>query len=202
MVLNERTAQCEAMVKGTGERCKKAAIAGSNVCRSHGGGAPQVRSKAAERVARDSLFAELEGRTSILGDPIYSDPVTILYDLIAISAGHVAWYRAQIQQLIPDAIVWNEVALNQSGGRVGVQQAAAVNKWVELYNAERKFLADLTTRAIAAGLAEREIRLEEERGRLMAETIRLILADLDLTPDQSQRALEVVPVALREIVLP
>lgn len=35
---------------GSGERCKLAAINGSNVCRIHGGSAPQVKAKAQERL--------------------------------------------------------------------------------------------------------------------------------------------------------
>ncbi len=47
--------QCTAHAKGTGLRCKNNAITGSNVCRNHGGSAPQVKRKAAERLkeARD-----------------------------------------------------------------------------------------------------------------------------------------------------
>lgn len=43
-------AQCEATAKSTGERCKKDAIPGTNVCHVHGGNAPQVRKKAQERL--------------------------------------------------------------------------------------------------------------------------------------------------------
>jgi len=34
----------------SGERCKKAAILGGNVCQTHGGGAPQVRAAAMRRL--------------------------------------------------------------------------------------------------------------------------------------------------------
>ena len=36
--------------KKDGQRCKKAAILGGNVCGTHGGSAPQVRNKARQRI--------------------------------------------------------------------------------------------------------------------------------------------------------
>ena len=42
--------QCTAK-RSNGEPCKAQAIRGGNVCRVHGGSAPQVRRKAAERLA-------------------------------------------------------------------------------------------------------------------------------------------------------
>jgi len=44
-------AQCSARSKQTKKRCRRPAIRGGNVCRHHGGGAPQVRRRAAERLA-------------------------------------------------------------------------------------------------------------------------------------------------------
>lgn len=54
--------QCKATIKRTGERCKNPAIPGGTVCRFHGGAAPQVQAKAAERLAalRDDGMALLE----------------------------------------------------------------------------------------------------------------------------------------------
>lgn len=38
------------LTDGSGRRCKRAAILGGTVCVKHGGGAPQVRAKANERI--------------------------------------------------------------------------------------------------------------------------------------------------------
>jgi len=43
--------RCTAKSKTTGKRCRKPPIPGGGVCHVHGGGAPQVRKKARERLA-------------------------------------------------------------------------------------------------------------------------------------------------------
>jgi len=54
--------RCTATASSTGERCKQPAIPGGNVCRFHGGAAPQVEAKAQERLDQmaDSVTAELQ----------------------------------------------------------------------------------------------------------------------------------------------
>jgi hypothetical protein len=47
--------RCKAHRKN-GEQCKKAPINGGAVCQKHGGGAPQVKAKAAERVLLDQAI--------------------------------------------------------------------------------------------------------------------------------------------------
>lgn len=50
----------------SGRRCRNPAIIGATVCRMHGGAAPQVRRKAAERIAavRDSLVGFVDGQVA------------------------------------------------------------------------------------------------------------------------------------------
>lgn len=47
--LNDRR-RCTARSKRTGNQCGRAPILGGNVCKHHGGAAPQVKAKAAERL--------------------------------------------------------------------------------------------------------------------------------------------------------
>lgn len=52
--------QCAATSKTTGERCRKYAIVGGTVCPSHGGSAPQVRRRAAMRVAERAEWRHVQ----------------------------------------------------------------------------------------------------------------------------------------------
>lgn len=54
--------QCSAHSTRSGEQCRKAAIRGGTVCRTHGGGAPQVREAARRRLLElvDPALAVLE----------------------------------------------------------------------------------------------------------------------------------------------
>lgn len=55
--------RCTARSTRTGEPCKRPAMLGGNVCRSHGGNAPQVKAKAQRRLqqAADALVQRLLG---------------------------------------------------------------------------------------------------------------------------------------------
>ena len=55
--------RCTARSTRTGERCKRPAILGGNVCYHHGGNAPQVKAKALRRLqqAADALVQRLLG---------------------------------------------------------------------------------------------------------------------------------------------
>lgn len=52
--------QCTATAKSTGERCKRSAIKGGNVCQVHGGSASQVKEKAKERLRKAVMPAIAE----------------------------------------------------------------------------------------------------------------------------------------------
>jgi hypothetical protein len=177
-----------------GQPCGQPAMLGQRVCRKHGGKAPQAMAAAKARMAQE----EARRLAQTLGEPVETDPVEALHNLIRWSAGHVNWYRSQLVQFLPDALVWGDVEVKQSDLQgLTVVQRSQVNAWLVLYNEERKFLATICAKAIHAGLAEREVRLEEQQGALIAEIMRAVLADLELTPDQQTKALQVVPMHLR-----
>ena len=54
--------KCTATAKHSGDQCKRDAIRGGNVCRYHGGAAPQVQMAAARRVLEGRLTGQAKGR--------------------------------------------------------------------------------------------------------------------------------------------
>ena len=80
--------QCKAISKGSGKQCKRKAIPGGKVCRYHGGGAQQVKAKAAVR-------AELLGWG--LGDSTV-DPGEVLLRLVTQSAARAERYAMFLEE--------------------------------------------------------------------------------------------------------
>lgn len=131
------------------------------------------------------------------GLPREVDPHDALLEEVHRTAGHVAWLAAQIQALDPDALIWGKTEeVEKMAGEfpgIDVTHAAVPPVWVELYQRERKHLVDVCKAAIAAGVAERQIRLAERQGQEMAGVFRRVLDALGLSTEQ--RAL--VPQLLR-----
>ncbi len=69
-----------------GNRCGNWAIKGGFVCRMHGGGAPQVKAKAAERLAdlRDDALSALHDR--IIAEGEFLDPKVLLDTITKVTA--------------------------------------------------------------------------------------------------------------------
>lgn len=162
--------QCSATARTTKKRCGRPAIPGGKVCRVHGGAAPQVKAKAAERITERELRDTL-GRLDIT--PV-ADPLTELQQL----AGQVvAW-----KQLLADRVA----ALKSTGyeGEYGEQIRADVTLFERALDQCRRVLVDIAR----LNIDERLVALDEKRVALVAEALDRALGDLGLTREQRQEA--------------
>lgn len=168
---------------------------GWGCCKLHGGCTQTV----AEGAAREQIKAAVV----TYGLPVDIDPTEALLQEVRHTAGHVAWLRQRIAELEQEALIWNraeevEKTATEFPG-IDVTSKAAPHVWIDLYHRERKHLIDVCKAAIAAGIEERRVRIAEAQGNLLADVIRGILSDLQLTPEQQARVPEVVPARLREM---
>ena len=158
-----------------GSQCKKNAIKGGVVCRAHGGANPQAQRKALVR-------AEIQtwGFTDEL-----VDPGTTLLRLLAQSYRRAAWlaelqrqaYEAADQSPVERwqapagilALVGKVYRTTQDGNTIEAHEA--IRGLTQLEAAERKFCGDLATKAIAAGLAERQVQLMEQQSIVVVNAV-------------------------------
>jgi hypothetical protein len=127
----------------------------------------------------------------------------LVLEQIRWTAGHVDWLRDQVADLAPEALTWGRAEYrNKTGGddwgTTDVEKAG-IHSLLKLYGEERDRLHGMCVDVIKAGVEERRVRLAESQGALVADVIRGILDDLQLTPEQQQLVPTVVPARLRAI---
>lgn len=194
--------RCWGRKQGTDEQCGQMAMDGQNICRKHGGNAPQNLAKAKERVTEQKAAALV----ATYGLKIETTAAQALLDEVQWTAGHVAWLRERVQEIeasaepgSKSALVWGVTKKKTGGEDYGTTEEAVPNVWLKLYQQERDHLVKVSSAAIKAGIEERRVQLAEQQGALVAQAIRAILGDLQLTPEQQARVPEIVPRHLRAI---
>ncbi|WP_375490239.1 hypothetical protein [uncultured Jatrophihabitans sp.] len=142
------------------------------------------------------------------GAPVDTTPTEALLDAVKWTAGYVAWLRDKVASTQADktemdgvapervALVNEERALTQMSNVTGKREASV---WVDLLGQWHDRLVRICSEAIKAGIEERRVRVAEQQGALVADVIRKILGDLELTPEQVEAAGNVVPIRLREL---
>lgn len=160
---------------------------GEGYCKFHGGASPNHMIAVYKRRAREAV--------ATFGLPREVDPHTALLEEVYRSAGHVAWLGTRIAELGEDDLVWGstkEVAEEGfAGASVKRTEAAAVNVWLRLYKEERAHLVSVCKTAIDCGIAERQVKLAEGQGQMLADVIERVFAELGV---------DVTATAVRETV--
>jgi hypothetical protein len=167
-----------------GSQCQAYPVRGALVCSVHGGRAPQVAAKAKVR-------AELQSWGL---DAPTVDPGETLLRLVSQSAARAERYARELFDKLADdedgalrkalvADVWI-VDLEGEAHKAGEY----VRALAKLEADERDRCANFCRIAIAAGLAERQVRLAERQGQMIAEVLRTVMGDPELGLSEAQKA--------------
>lgn len=191
--------RCAATSKQTGQRCKNAPIPGGTVCRFHGGGTKQAKAAAAARLTEQAAteqVARLGARKDI-------HPIEALLDLVHWTAGEVDYWRAQVVALEDGQLVWGTTSHREGTGPEGpvdvtTDEAKPHVAYVMLERSSDR-LAAYSAAALKAGVDERRVALAEHQGKALADVIRRILDQLDLSDEQAMLVGTVVPQELRRL---
>jgi hypothetical protein len=122
--------------------------------------------------------------------PIDTTPSEALLDAVKWTAGYVAWLRDKVAGVDEPRSPADEdarsakaddKALTQRSTQTGKREASV---WVDLLGQWHDRLVRICAEAIRAGIEERRVRIAEQQGALVADVIRKILDQLDLTPSR------------------
>lgn len=144
------------------------------MCRMHGGSSPQARAAAARRKAEAEATAALEVIWNPDAAPV-TDPVSALQSLAGKLQHAVDVLGAHVD----------------AGGLDGPTALA----WTKVMRELRQALESMER----LGLHERQVRVSEQTGQLLAGVVRAVLERLQLNDDQVMLAREVVPEELRRL---
>lgn len=139
------------------------------------------------------------------------DPAETLLRLLAQSRRRADLYAELLQKAFdgdPDfpaelggaglsALVGFKYALTRDGDPVAVEEAT--RGLAELEAAERDRCARFAKLALDAGIAERQVRLAEQQGAMVADVIDRVLAALGLSDEQRALVPTIVPRELRAV---
>lgn len=183
--------RCTGTAKSTGERCKKTPEPGATVCKTHGGGAPQVIAAAERRV----MEGEVQALVHRLLDNPDAEPVT-----------DPAWELARIAGRMGHAVDVLGAMVNdlQQAGRLEYRDVNQVRRlnvlveaWERLLVEHRRTLTDMTRLGIDKMLADQLAKSAEDRalelyGEGIGRVIQRTLDGLNLTAEQMAQARELV----------
>lgn len=173
--------------KRDGSRCKNYPLDGATVCGAHGGKAPQVKAKAALRH---------EVMSWGLGD-VHVDLVQLVLRMISQSVTRAEMYAAEVERLVAEAPTLEEALVGDVEGEFG-KAGEYVKAMARLEAEERDRFAGWTFKALAVGIAARQIDVARDRELAMAEVLREFLAHPELQLSATQRA--VAPMVLRQVL--
>ena len=191
-------AVCGARTKGTGLPCRRAPLRGATRCGLHGGLTPQSKAAAEKRLAR----AEAVRAVAQLGLPVDVSPDAALLAEVQRCAGLVAYYQARVEEIAAlgaEGLVWGHTRMKLGGEAAGDTYEARPSVWLQLFSVERDRLVKDAAAAIKAGIQERQVKLAESQGVLVAAVLKRILVRLNLTDAQAALIPTVVPEELRQL---
>lgn len=126
----------------------------------------------------------------------YVDPLEALMMCIRISAAEVTFFSEQVKLLTMDTVLERPQQQTVAGmleqhvyDLKGQQQ---LNIWIRERQRSVDRLARFSKMAIDCGIAERQVRIAEQMGDLMARMVDGVMRDLKLTPEQEERAPDIV----------
>lgn len=176
--------RCKAKARSTGGRCKRNAVEGLTVCRSHGAGSPQSKAKAARLKAEAAAAREVQAHADAVlayrAERALENPL----DGLARLATEVTAFK--------DALAARVNALT-SIRYEDMKSSEQLRSEVALYERALDRTARLLETMVKLDFEKRMLALNEAQLDIMSRAIDLILEGLELSAEQQEKVPQVVP---------
>jgi len=166
--------------------CTNSPVAGADVCRMHGGAAPQVKAKAQERIAEEKARRRLGQLEAVLGSV---EPVTNpLLELSKLAGEAIRWKQ----------IIAERVAELQQLRYEDLKGAEQMRAEIAIFERSLDRCSTILTSIVRLNIDERLATITDRQGHILAGVITSVLEQLDLG-DQLDRVRELIAVELERL---
>lgn len=167
--------RCTAKAKGSGNQCRRYAIAGGNVCRNHGGNAPQVKAAAERRLAAEKLKADSSAALAWLGEKAVTDPLDELGRLATESRSLTTALGQRVNAL-------------RSLAEYDLKETPHIKAEIELYERAMDRTHRMLDSLIKAGYMERQMKIAEDEATIIAGIMRRVFQQVGMSNSQIRKA--------------
>lgn len=192
---------------------------GFGYCKFHGGNTAAGRKAGAKAMGR-AIIQQRRAESAAFGDrndPLNDvTPEQALLEEVRRSVALVRWLEEKISSWQIDTSPLTDPPTQARAQEIkmarglglpalteetfkGTPYATDAHSWLILYREERDHMVKVSKLTIDAGIAERQVRLAENQGLLLATAINAILRALSLSAEQASQVPELVPRILRQI---
>lgn len=165
--------------------CANPPVVGADVCRMHGGSAPQVKAKAQERVAQEKAERALGKLKEVLGP---AEPVANPLQALSLIAGEAVRWKEIVAKRV--AVLEEMRYKGMSGEQVRAE--------IVLFERALDRCATVLGNIVRLNIDERLATITDQQGHKIAGVITAVLDQLDLG-DQADRARELIAVELERL---
>jgi hypothetical protein len=130
-----------------------------------------------------------------LGDATI-DPGETLLRLVSQSAARAQRYAAELEQLVGESDTLRAALVAEAYGEFG-PTGEYVRGLATIEAQERDRCATFAAKAVAAGLAERTVRIAERQGEMIVKVLSAVFDDLNLSEEQREAAPDAIRRNLR-----
>lgn len=178
--------QCEAYARTTGKQCGNYSLPGLNVCRMHGGKAPQAQAAALVRLETQKIVASANATLAHEGIQPVEDPLAELSKLAAGAKGFMEALGARVNSL-------------SDLEHYDAANSPHIRAEMLLYERAMDRTHRLLDSLVKHGYAERVIQIQESEAMLVAGVLRRVIAALGLSPEQQKQAQVLLAQEFRQI---